>query len=92
MRQTETPAARTDGQLAVPREAAESHDRADERADRQQLVDLLRHLQERDEKGARDVVAALADVVLLADEGDERHERDQDAMTRSVCSSTVFAR
>ena len=77
MRPTDTPAARTTVSSLSRARPPSPMIAADQRADRQQLVGLLRQLQERDEERAGNVVAALPDVVLLADEGHERHQREQ---------------
>ena len=66
-----------DGQFTVAREPAETDDAPDQGAYRQELVGLLGKLQQRDKECARDVVTALTDIVLLADEGHERHQREQ---------------
>ncbi len=66
-------------QFAARGEIAETHERTDHGADRQQFEGLLRHIQQGEQKRVSRAVAADADIALLADEGHQRAQGEQHA-------------
>ena len=64
-------------ELAAAREIAEAEQRADQRRDRQQLEQVARQVQRDEQRGLVHGVTAGTDVVLLADEQEQRAEREQ---------------
>jgi len=61
-------------QFAAARQGAKSEQRAEERGDRQQLVRLLRKVEQRIPQRAESGVVADADILLLIDEHEQRAE------------------
>src|SRR6185437_16511134 len=65
------------GQLTAAGKLPEADERADERGDRQQLIDLLRQVEQCVPERVRYRVMADSDVVLLADEDDQPPQHEQ---------------
>src|SRR5580765_5116274 len=65
------------GDLAATRQRAQADQRTDERGDRQQIEGERWQAQQREPHRPEGGITAAADVLLFADEGDQRPEREQ---------------